>query len=135
MATFVEIGGSVVVPSIDNILNMEVGDGKYQALLAENSAEVVDAINRYLAMFNEKIGNVLLSLNNYRESLGVGLVSVEMQILNKRGEEMLLEDERKAPTIGFAEPVSEIDENVKVGFPVGAGVVEEISPLSENLVF
>ena len=146
MSTFMKIGergndSEQIVSGIDDFFKREVGDSQYEALLAENAAEVDDSINRYLGMFGGKIRGVMLEVNDYRESLGLGLVSVSMQALNENGDEVLLGDESKAPTIGFAEPVykgAEDEEGLRTvvaGFQVADGVTERITALSEILFF
>jgi hypothetical protein len=147
MLSFVPIressdAGERVVSGVGNLLHGGVTvnqyDHQYDSLFSEHSDRIKDMVSSYLAEFREKIGMVVLGLNDYRDSLGIDIVSVSMKVLDESGKEMLLDGEVKAPTIGFATPLisaGTCEESVRAGFQVEDGVVEEITALSDELLF
>lgn len=79
-----------------------------------------------------RIAEVRLTLNDYVKKLGIGLVSVNIEMEDEDENAWLPKGELKPPTLGVVKPKSARDTQVLVGFKVDEGA-EQITVLSNIL--
>lgn len=103
----------------------------------ETFRAALDALDRYVSEMSEEvrslIANVRLTLNNYVEKLGIGLVSVNIEMEDLDGNAWLPAKDRKPPTVRVVQPQHREGEmQVLAGFKVDKGA-EQIMVLSSAL--
>lgn len=128
------IGQRVVAGLLDESRGCN-GDA-YCDLVSRNEAEIAKTIEGYVNEVGDSVAQVVVSVNDYRESLGVGLVSVNIEAQDEGRCTLLLDGDVKSPTLGLVEPLVENGARFgKVGFKVSQGQAEQVSAVSEKLVF
>lgn len=95
----------------------------------------LDDMDLYLEQIQDEqkkiINKIQLTLNNYEQSLGIGLMSTIVNPLDADGNSILSQDELKNPTIGVRPNLNSKDRKI-VGFPIEDGG-EELTALSPIL--
>jgi len=145
MPTFIDLSGDrgkenvgqrVVAGLLDELRGCGRGVDAYCNLVRRNEAEIVATIEGYVKQVGDKVARVMLSVNDYREELGVGLVSVNVQAQDEGRCAILVEGNAKSPTLGLVEPSNgKASRIARVGFQVGAGQAEQVSAVSNSLRF
>ena len=90
---------------------------------------MVDYLDECENADGETVARVELTINNYREKLGIALVSVRVTPMNEDREELRGEFDLKSPTFGFVTPGIDVFE---VHFSTGS-CGERVTSLSDGL--
>lgn len=131
-----ELGGDITRKCIELL---ERRDTRFAKVLTGGKIfeNVSTALTRYLERLaeahpDEVVQAVSVTVNDYLEQLGIGLMSCRVEPLNSGDEAMHLADETKSPTVGVIPAGDEGYKPIVACFKVDMGG-EELEALTENL--
>lgn len=131
-----EVGGDITRKCIELL---DRTDTRFSKVLTDG--RIFEHVSTALAQYFDKIENahpdevvkaVSVTVNDYLEQLGIGLMSCRVEPLNRDNDTMRLLDETKSPTVGVVPEGDEGYKPIVACFKVDSGG-EELEALTENL--